>query len=161
MKLLKLTTLPLLFLVSTMVLTSCEKTAEEKVQVEFSKKGIVLSAAQETPANASTALGFMDVLYSRETRFLTYTVKWSGLTAPPILMHIHGQAPIGFAAGVFQTILSAANPTLFPATGSYSGSLLIDGAAVKEENLLNGFYYMNIHTPLNPGGEIRGQITLN
>jgi hypothetical protein len=101
----------------------------------------------------------MDVFYTRETRILSYTVKWSGLTGNPILMHIHGLAPTGFAANVVQTILSAANPTAFPANnGKYSGTLLVDGVVVKEQDLLNGLYYMNIHTPTYPGGEIRGQI---
>ncbi|MES1225442.1 MAG: CHRD domain-containing protein [Bacteroidota bacterium] len=78
-------------------------------------------------------------------------------------MHIHGLAPTGFAAGVVQTILGGtANPTLFPANnGKYSGTLLVDGVVVKEADLLNGLYYMNIHTPspYYPSGEIRGQIT--
>ena len=161
MKLIKLTALSLSLFAVVFSNISCERMTEEnKIQL-FSKSGIVLSFAQEppaTPQTPSSALGTMDVIYNRETRILTYTVKWSGLTANPILMHIHGLAPTGYPAGVVQTILSSVNPTLFPATGSYSGSLLVDGTVVKEENLLNGLYYMNIHTPLNPVGEIRGQI---
>jgi hypothetical protein len=34
----------------------------------------------------------------------------------------------------------------------------VDGVAVREEDLLNGMYYINIHTATYPGGEIRGQI---
>jgi hypothetical protein len=159
MKWIKLTVLSSLSLALLLSITSCEKNAEKKKITDYQKSGIVLSAAQETPANNSPALGTMDVFYTKETRILSYTVKWSGLTSAPILMHIHGLAPRGYAAGVVQTILAAANPTLFPATGSYSGTLLVDGVVVKEADLLNGFYYMNIHTTANPGGEIRGQIT--
>ena len=142
--------------------SSCEKSKDNKVQIEFKNLNIALTGGQEVPANASTASGSMDVLYSRETRTLSYTVKWSGLPVPPHLMHIHGLAPTGYAAGVVQTILSAANPSKFPANGgSYSGTLLVDGVVIKEADLLNGLYYMNIHTPAPyyPGGEIRGQIT--
>jgi hypothetical protein len=82
-------------------------------------------------------------------------------------MHIHGLAPVGFNAGVVQNIVT---PTLglfnqktngkftFSQSGTISGSFNVDGVTVKEENLLNGFYYMNIHTNTYPGGEIRGQI---
>ncbi len=109
----------------------------------------------------------MDVFYSKETRTLSYTVNWSGLTDSVLLMHIHGLAPTGFAAGVVQNIVTASNG-IFPQktsgkytyakTGKLSGTLLVDGLAVKEEDLLNGQYYMNIHTSVYTGGEIRGQI---
>lgn len=148
-------------------LASCEKNAEQKKTTDYSKVGIPLTGAQETPAVPSPALGSMDVFYSKETRTLTYTVRWSGLTDSVSLMHIHGLAPTGFAAPVIQTIVGTSN-TIFPQktagkftyakTGSLSGVLLADGVAVKEQDLLNGLFYMNIHTATYPGGEIRGQI---
>jgi hypothetical protein len=159
MKWIKLTAFTTILFAFLLSISSCEKDEQKKIQTDFSKTGIVLSGAQETPSNPSAATGSMDVFYTRETRILTYSVKWSGLTGNPILMHIHGLAPTGFAANVVQTILSAANPTTFPANnGKYSGTLLVDGVVVKEQDLLNGLYYMNIHTPTYPGGEIRGQI---
>jgi hypothetical protein len=158
MKWIKLTVLTSLLFAFFISISSCERASEEKKVTDYQKNGIVLSGAQETPATTSPALGTMDVFYTKETRILTYTVKWSGLTGNPTLMHIHGLAPTGYPAGIVQTILSAPNPTLFPATGTYSGNLLVDGVVVKEADLLNGFYYMNIHTAANPGGEIRGQI---
>ncbi len=161
MKLIKLTVFSSLVWAAFLVLTSCEKDSEDRKRLEFSKTGIVLSFAQEPPATPqapSNALGTMDVNYRRDTKILNYKVTWTGLSGNPTLMHIHGLAPSGYPAGVVQTILSASNPTLFPANGSYTGFLIADGSAVKEENLLNGLYYMNIHTAANPVGEIRGQI---
>jgi hypothetical protein len=79
-------------------------------------------------------------------------------------MHIHGVAPKGFNAGVIYNIitptngLATPNPTLYPATGKFSGTVLADGFVIKEQDLLNGLYYLNIHTAAYPGGEIRGQI---
>ena len=167
MKLIKLTALSSLFFVSLLALTSCEKAAEEKKTTDYEKKGIVMSGAQETPAVPTSALGTMDVFYTKETRILTYTVNWSGLTDSVSLMHIHGLAPTGFPAGVVQSIVAASN-SIFPQktlgkytfykSGKISGTLLADGVVVKEQDLLNGVYYMNIHTPAYPSGEIRAQI---
>ena len=178
MKLIKLSALTLSLFVLVLSMTSCEKNAEKRQTTEYEKTGIVMSGAQETPAVPSPALGTMDVLYSKETRTLTYKVTWSGLTDTLSAMHIHGLAPTGFAAGVVQNIIGGTNtpttgqsPFIFPAktnnkfnylkSGSISGTLLADGVFVKEQDILNGVYYMNIHTPAYPGGEIRGQITFN
>lgn len=164
MKLIKLTALTSLLFVFVFGISSCEKNAEKKKTTDYQKNGIALTGAQETPAVTTSALGSMNVFYSKETRILTWSVTWTGLTGPVAAMHIHRPAPVGFAAGVVQNIISASgglatpNATLYPATGKFSGTLLADGVVVKEEDLLNGLYYMNIHTAAFPGGEIRGQI---
>ena len=164
MKLIKLTALTSLLFVFVLGTSSCEKIAEKKKTTEYEKKGILMTAAQEFPSNTSAAIGIMDVAYSKETRILTWSVTWSGLTGPVTLMHIHGLAPRGFSAGVVQNIITPSggiatpNATLYPATGKFSGTTLADGFLIKEHDLLNGLYYMNIHTAANTGGEIRGQI---
>ena len=113
-----------------------------------------MDGAQETPPNASTALGSMDVFYTRDTKTLTYTIRWQGLTGNVTAAHIHGQAPIGYAAPVLQTFTT----TGLTSTGTLSGTMLFDGTIFKEQDLLNGVYYINIHTATYPNGEIRGQI---
>ena len=165
MKLIKLTALTSLLFVFVLGNSSCEKIGEKKKTTDYEKKGLLLTAAQENnPLNTSTALGTMDVFYSKETRLLTWSVIWSGLTGPVALMHIHGLAPKGFNAGVIYNIitptngLATPNATLYPATGKFSGTVLADGFVIKEQDLLNGLYYMNIHTATYPGGEIRAQI---
>ncbi|MFZ1262721.1 MAG: CHRD domain-containing protein [Chitinophagaceae bacterium] len=163
MKLIKLTVLASLLFSSMTLFISCEPDAEQKRISDFEKKGIILTGAQETPANASTALGTMDVFYTRDTRVLTYSVTWSGLTGPVTAMHIHGLATAGFAAPVFQNIITSSGGIVTPgaaygATSKISASLFIDGVTIKEQDLLNGNFYMNIHTAAYSGGEIRGQI---
>ncbi len=154
MKLIKLTALPILLFVSLLMLSSCEPDAELKKITDFQKSGIVMSGAQETPAVASSSLGTLNVFYTRETRILSYTINWSGLSGNPTGMHVHGLAPSGYAASVVQTISTSGLTT----SGSKSGTMLVDGVVIKENDLLNGFYYINIHTAAYPGGEIRGQI---
>ncbi len=119
------------------------------------KSGLTLSAKNEVPVNSSTASGTADVKYNKDSHMLTYTVNWSGLTDKPTMAHIHGTAPKGVNAGVKKDL----SPVLVKETkGSFTDSVKVDGSTIKEDSLLSGFYYINIHTPKNPGGEIRAQI---
>lgn len=162
MRLLKLTALSFLLLAFAVTFTSCERDNEKKKTVEYIKTGIPMTGAQENnPANVSTALGSLDVWYSKNNKVLNYKVTWNGLTDTIIGIHIHGLAPVGYNAGIIQNILAlnTKNEALYPYRGgSFTGTFNVDGVVVKEENLLNGLYYLNIHTKTYAGGEIRGQI---
>ena len=140
---------PLLF-----VLNSCQPDDALSQQTIYSKNGIVINGAQENPTNPSTGTGLLNVSYNKVTKLLNYNFTWSGLTGPISAGHIHGLAPVGFNAGVVQPFSGLALAT----TGTYSSSVVIDGAKIKEVDLLNGLYYVNLHTAAYPGGEIRGQI---
>lgn len=159
MRLLKLTALSSLVFVFSVSLVSCEKEAEKEKNYEYTKTEIAMTGAQETPATPSTATGSMDVYYSKATRTLSYTVRWSNLADTITGIHVHGLAPTGYAAGIVQPILTAKNEKAYPFRGgSFTGTLMVDGSKIKEEDLLNHMYYMNIHTKTYTGGEIRGQI---
>ena len=78
------------------------------------------------------------------------------------------RSPEGYAAGIVQNIVATSNSIFaqktsgkytYAKSGTLSGTLLVDGTVIKENDLLNGQYYLNIHTSVYPGGEIRGQIT--
>lgn len=114
-----------------------------------------MDGLQEVPAKLVAANGSMDVVYNKDTRTLSYTIRWNSLTAAPVGSHIHGTAAKGFNAAILQDFTSSIPKVL---SGTYSGTALIDGVVLKEEELLLGRYYINIHTPANTGGEIRGQI---
>jgi hypothetical protein len=118
------------------------------------KTGIVLNGAQEVPAKSGSGNGTVDIEYNKDTRTLYYKVTWNSLSGNLVGFHIHGPAKKGFNASVIQSFVgfAAANQ------GTYSGNVFIDGVLFKETELLNGEYYINMHTALNPGGEIRGQI---
>lgn len=137
---------------SLLVMTSCEKEKEDKV---VTKTGLVLSGAQEVPVKTTPASGTADVSYNKKTRVLTYTVNWNALTGNPTGAHIHGTAAKGVNAPIKHDFFS-----LFPKTpsGTFTNAVMVDGVALKEDSLLMGFYYFNIHTQMNPGGEIRAQI---
>jgi CHRD domain len=179
MKLIKLTALPVLFTAVILTFASCEPDAEVKKTTDYQKNGIVMSGAQVVPGNASAAIGSMDVSYSKETRTLVYKVTWSGLSDSVGAMRIFGLAPAGFPAvtstsfpnGIVQNIV-ASSGGIFPQktsgkftyakSGTLSGTLLVDGILVKEQDVINGMLYISIYpnTPalLAATGEIRGQV---
>jgi hypothetical protein len=136
------------------ILPSCDKDDDDDDNV-VQKSGLAISGNQEVPATATTASGTMDVSYDKSSRVLSYTVNWQNLTGAPMGAHIHGTAPRGVNAGVKHDF---STPLPKNISGTYSGTVAVDGTAIKEDSLLNGFYYVNIHTPTYPGGEIRGQI---
>ena len=120
----------------------------------FTKNGLVISGAQEVPAKTTNATGTMNVSYDKSTKMLVLSATWANLSADPVGAHIHGTAPKGENAGVKVDL----HDNVSAATGNFNRSISVDGVAIKEDSLLAGFYYFNIHTPDNPGGEIRGQI---
>lgn len=160
MKLIKLTALPLIIFASLLVLSSCEPDSELKKTMEYRKNDIPITGSNVVPANGSAALGKLNVFYNRETRLLTYSFNWSGLAANPSGIGIYGLAPAGFAVSPTTPIQTISTSGTVAATGTKSGNLLVDGFAVKEQDLLNGLYYLLIRTnnTTYPVGEIRAQI---
>jgi hypothetical protein len=136
--------------------TTATSTMDTTAQTESTTvtKSIQLTSAQEVPANNSTGSGTADVSYNKETKTLSYTVNYSGLTGDATMAHIHGTAPKGQNAGPKHDL----SPLLKKGqSGNFSDSVKI-GDQLNEDSLMQGMYYFNIHTKQHPGGEIRGQI---
>ena len=109
-----------------------------------------LNAASETPPNGSMGTGDLKASYDSDSKVLTYTVTYAGLSGPATAAHFHGPAPAGKAAGVMVPVNGAvASPISGKAT-------LTDDQA---KALSTGMLYFNVHTADNKGGEIRGQVT--
>lgn len=140
---------------SFVLLSACTKDDNEDNQKIYTAKGLELSGAQEVPVRDTKAYGTMDVSYDKTTRMLQYNIAWFNLTGNPIGSHIHGTAPRGVNAPIKHDFTPLLPKTV---SGTFSNSVMVDGVAIKEDSLLLGFYYFNIHTPTFPGGEIRGQI---
>ena len=161
MKFLRISALVLSF---SMLLTACKRDTEFTKVTEFRKNGVAMTGALNVPQTPSTGLGTMDIWYSKETRILTYTLNWSGLTGAVSSASIMGPAPTGFpSATVVQNLSTSAiircATVANTSCGTYKGTMLVDGFVVTEENLLNGVYYLTLRTASYPAtGEIRGQI---
>ena len=141
---------------SFIILTSCKSTSE--VEQENVYVGTLpMSGAQEVLPVPTSATGTIVADYNRLTKTLNYAITFSGLVDSAVAAHIHGLAEPGVNAPILQTFNN------FPRRkeGSYSGSLLIDGVKFTEENLLARMYYINIHSKVYGGGEIRGQLVLD
>ena len=138
-------------------ISSCEKNAEKKKTTDYQKNDIPMTGAKVVPTSASPALGNLNVFYTKETRLLNYSFSWSGLSGNPTGVAIYGPVPEGFAINPgtpIQTISTSGLTT----TGSKSGNLLADGVVIKELDVLNGMYYVQIRTAAYPAGEIRAQV---
>jgi hypothetical protein len=113
---------------------------------------VAVDGEQQVPPAATAGVGVLEATFDTETRVLTWTLLYSGLTGPATAGHFHGPADIDVNAGVavgFEG--SLASPLVGTAT------LLPEQA----KQLLDGLWYINIHTAAFPGGEIRGQLVRN
>ncbi len=150
------------------LLTSCEEEMDPGTIRYFTSVNGNLTGSQVRPAPTnSTATGTITGTYDRKTKSYSYTVAWKNLSSTVTAIHIHGIADTGYLAlpaplgphtnGIAQTAFNFATAI----NGSYNGNLYVDGLTIKEENLLAGKYYVDIHTtnfPVTSLGEIRGQI---
>ena len=110
-----------------------------------------LSGTQEVPPNGSAGTGSATIVFDDVSNELNWDIVFSDLSGPATAAHFHGPAPVGSNAGV-QVDIGAVSGLGSPMTGSATISDL------QEADLLAGLWYINIHTSMFPGGEIRGQV---
>jgi len=131
-----------------------------------------LVGTEETPAIFTAGSGNLTArVLDHDTR-IVFKLTYENLTAPPLVAHVHfGQRNV--AGGVsFFFCGGGSKPPCPPTTsGTITGTVVAtdvvgpvaqginpgDLAAILQM-IRAGFGYANMHTPLHPGGEIRGQI---
>ncbi len=124
-----------------------------------------LNGASQVPANGALGTGLATLFYNDNNSALTtddsysFTLTASGLSSAVTGMHIHGPAGVGASAAIIVPLTSPIFLSLNPGS-----SLLIGGTGVTPPStsflsqLQSGLTYVNLHTTLNPAGEIRGQL---
>ncbi len=112
-----------------------------------------LDTEQEVPApmgSEGVGLAFVGLNHSMDTLF--YEALVTNLTGPITTAHFHEGEP-GVAGGV----LIGLDDDIM---GNRISGFVV-GAALTVENInkfLSGMIYLNVHTAMNPAGEIRGQV---
>ena len=95
---------------------------------------------------SSSGKGTATASLDSNTKTLTWTVDYSGLSGPATAAHIHGPADPGANAGI-----------VVPFSGNLAspikGSATLTDAQIAQ--LEAGKWYVNIHTEANKPGEIR------
>ncbi len=111
---------------------------------------VTMSGDQEVPPVMTAGTGTANIAVNFETGVMVGMVTFSGLSGPATLAHIH-EAPIGENGNVVIGLEPPAAPSGVIIVSATLSSQLLDA-------LMNNELYFNIHTMLNQGGEIRGQI---
>ena len=143
-----------LFASTSLFFVSCDKDDDDDDDVMFELSGNA-SGSQEVPAVNTTATGTLTGTYNRNTNMMTYTINWSGLSGNVSVAHFHGPAEPGESAGPLIDIVVTTNGI----SGTVSSSATL--TETQESYLLDGKLYYNLHTVLNPNGEIRGQVVVD
>jgi hypothetical protein len=114
-----------------------------------------LTGAAERPTPVvTTGAGFASATLQGST--LSFTLAYRNLPAVATVAHIHGPAVSTNTAGVLLDLAPYHQGPL-GTQGVFVGTVPLTPAMVAA--LHNGDLYFNIHTALNPAGEIRGQIS--
>jgi glucose/arabinose dehydrogenase len=108
---------------------------------------ITLDGFQENPPINTPATGSGTATFDPDTRELSWHIEFQGLLAPENLAHFHGPAgPCANASPVINLPLGS------PKMGSQI--LTVPQAA----ELVAGLWYVNVHSTMHTGGEIRGLV---
>ena len=105
-----------------------------------------LNGASEVPATPSIATGSATLNFNTTTKIFSVTVTYSGFTATAA--HIH-KGPTNIAGPVVFGFSSPTSPINYT-------SVALD--ATQEADLMTNQYYVNVHSAVYPGGEVRGQL---
>lgn len=108
---------------------------------------VPIDGTQEVPPSGSPGAGIGMVAIDKVNDMLGFDITFAGLAGAETAAHIHGYAPPGANAGVLFSL--PAGPRKLAVWNYPAGD---------EVNILDGLTYINIHTNVNPGGEIRGQV---
>jgi hypothetical protein len=138
----------------------------------------VLSGALEDPPTSSTGTGFATVVLNTTANTMFVDVSFSGLTGTTTASHIHccvaspflhanaGVAtqvpsfvnlPLGVTSGSFTQLLDLTLASSYnPAFVAAEGGTVASAEEALVAGMENGESYLNIHTSVDPSGEIRG-----
>ena len=113
---------------------------------------VPLSGAQSVPPVKTGGSGTADITYDPDSRVVTWTITYSGLSGTATMAHFHGPAGKGKNGPVEIWLTKRGSPAESPIKGEVT--MTPDQA----KQFLAGDMYINVHTQAHPAGEIRGQV---
>lgn len=137
----------------------------------------ILSGPAESPPNASPGTGFAEVDFDPVAHMMRVQVSFSGLLGTTTASHIHAATPtpgtgtaivatqtptfsnfpLGVTSGTYdQTFDTSLDSFYNPAFETAHGGTAAGAESALAAALNAGEAYLNIHTTVVPGGEIRG-----
>jgi len=146
---------PILYLTLAMGLVACsdndndsDKTAPSTNTIEF-QSSLSPNEVPVIPAIVSNASGSFSFSLNSNTHVLSGGVNLEGIVATNAHIHSGGAGKSG-AVVVTLSLDNAQNRFVIP-----SNTVL---TTEQEQALMDGMYYVNVHSQAFPGGELRGQI---
>ena len=137
-----------------------------------------LGGYQEVPAVSTVAMGEFEARVANDEQSVDWTLVYDGLQADVQQAHIHFAQKSVNGSIIVWLCGSATNPgpagtPACPQQGTVSGTFTSAnvGASATTQQLSagdlasfidameSGIAYVNVHTTISPGGEIRGQLT--
>jgi hypothetical protein len=139
-----------------------------------------LSGSNEVPSVSSPGTGTGTVTIDTDANTLQVALSFSGLLGNTTASHIHCCAapgsnapvatqvptfvgfPVGVTAGSYNRVFDLTQPSSFnPAflNNAVNGGNVNAARQTLINGIIAGQSYLNVHTTLFPGGEIRGQLT--
>lgn len=106
----------------------------------------------EVPPVSSSATGAIGFILNADANQITYFGSFSRLTSNSTQAHFHtgaAGANGGVRYGLSYTPLASTS-------GTFAGQQMVDATDVS--NMNSGNWYANVHSTVNPGGEIRDQV---
>jgi hypothetical protein len=113
---------------------------------------VPLTGAEQVPPVETAGKGSAAITYDPATRVVTWDITYSGLSGGATMAHFHGPADKGKNGPVVVWLSKQGSPAESPLKGE--ATLTPDQA----QQFVAGEWYVNVHTPAHPGGEIRGQV---
>src|SRR5438270_5127087 len=112
--------------------------------------------ARPTP-KTSTGWGNATVTFDSTRSNINVAITVKGLTSPITGAHIHERDTGSDVGGIKVAFTPLASFTNGKLTGTFPIDSLVAGRLAANP----GNFYMNVHTTVNPGGEIRGDLAVN
>lgn len=141
---------------SGLALAQQPQTVVFKTDINFKQEQLARPATG-LPATGEGVGAGVFVLSADRTK-LDYAITFVGLSGPALVAHFHSPGNFGESVGVVKDICGPC-PDATIISGTWSTTDTRQALTPTDiDNLLKGRVYVNLHTGMNPGGEVRGQV---